>query len=139
VSFITRYARTLSHERAVAPYLRLMAARQATKEKRRMARPRYEDMDRYISQAGIDAERRATCQVLLPRLETCLGELTPKAQRAIKLRFYAEMTNERIAAVLGCSKQYIGRLLQKSLTALRRCMDRVSIRRAQAAAGGSSP
>lgn len=139
VEFITRYAHRLTHGRATSSYLRLMAVQRASREKRRRSQPSFEDMDRFMSEAHIDPERQATCRLLLPRLEECVGGLTDKAQRAVKLRFFAELTNERIGELLGCSKQYVGRLLDKSLVALRRCLERAAWRASENAAGGPSP
>jgi RNA polymerase sigma factor (sigma-70 family) len=137
VDFITRYSHGIQHPRAAGPYLRLMAVRRATREKADRTLPQYEDMDRYVDETGANPERRAALRLLLPHLDECVGHLSTKAQRAVKLRFFAELTNEHIGQLLGCSKQYVGRLLDKTLVALRRCLERAAM--AKNATGRPAP
>jgi RNA polymerase sigma factor (sigma-70 family) len=82
------------------------------------------DMDAFLAEACGSVEESAWARALLPRLEDCLGELSPKAQRVLRLRYRKELTNERIGSLVGGSKQYIGRLIRQSLRALRKCLER---------------
>jgi RNA polymerase sigma-70 factor (ECF subfamily) len=122
--FLLRYVHGLSHPGAAGTYLRLMAVRRAAREKEARSASKSVDMDVFHAEAGVDAEESAWAKALLPRLEECLGELTPKARQVLKLRYHADLTNERIGALLGGSKQYIGRLITRSLGVLRKCLER---------------
>jgi DNA-directed RNA polymerase specialized sigma subunit len=48
--------------------------------------------------------------------------LSRRARRIVRMRYRNEMTQEAIGKALRVSKQYIGRLIAKSLEALRECM-----------------
>jgi RNA polymerase sigma factor (sigma-70 family) len=123
--FLAKYVHQLTCAEATCTYLQLMTARRATRERGRRKHSSLSDIGDVTAATDDNTEERALYRMLGPRLETCLGKLTPKAQRVVKLRFFAEMTNEEIGGVVGSSKQYIGRLLAKVMVSLRRCLLRV--------------
>ena len=122
--FVGQYVHTLERPQAVITYLQLMAARRAIRERARLGRVGNTDPEDYANAAMPSPEESAGSHELIPKLEGCLGKLTDKAQQAIKLRYYDDLTNSDIAVRLGASKQYIGRLLTVSMVALRRCLER---------------
>ncbi|HRW36400.1 MAG: SigB/SigF/SigG family RNA polymerase sigma factor [Acidimicrobiales bacterium] len=56
-------------------------------------------------------------------VDDLLGQLKPRDQLLIRLRFYEEMTQHEIAARLGISQMHVSRLLAKCLDDLRRRTD----------------
>ena len=122
LDFVDRHVLHLSDPRAVWSYLRLMAIRQSLDAKKRWEKAAPLDFD--IEDMDSDTpESRAIVARLTPQLKTCLSHLTPKARQALRLKFTGEMTHEEIGHRIGGTKQYIGRLIRKSLEALRQCLD----------------
>lgn len=132
VDFLYNVVHRIEHEEAIKSYLRLMTVRRAFRRKRREDRTRPLVVER---KSEADHEDAVGLQLLMPRLERCLQVLTPKARQALTLRFRGEMTNEHIGTIVGGSKQYIGRLLTKSLAALRACIEKEGVEHG----GESSP
>jgi RNA polymerase sigma factor (sigma-70 family) len=123
ISFVDKYVFYLSDPRALWSYLRLMAIRQSLevqKKKERIA-PLEFDIEDTLSKTP---EMQAMYSRLLSRLEQCLGHLTPKAQQTLRLKYLGELTNEEIGRRVGGTKQYIGQLIQKSLSALNTCLEK---------------
>ncbi len=127
IDFIFDAVHRLRSEQAALAYLRLMAARRAIRYRDR--RRGEVDQAEQLIDLGQAPDEAAQVNLLLPKLEVCMEKLTPKARKALRLRFVAELTNERIGQMIGGSRQYIGRLITKSLSALGRCIE--PIQRAQ--------
>ena len=121
--FMVDYVHRLSSPEALWSYLRLMAARRSVRLREHREKMVCLKEDQLVDSHDLSQEDAAECAILMPRLNACLKELTPKAQQAIRLRYGKQMTNQRIGALLGGSKQYIGRLLTKSLKLLRICLE----------------
>ena len=64
----------------------------------------------------------ATRGTLLQRLGEFLLKCGPKAQSTIRLKYRLGHSNAEIGKIVGGSKQYIGRLLSKSLALLHDCL-----------------
>ena len=121
--FIDRRVHNIEEPKAVRNYIRLMAVRQSMEMKRKRDKNVSLDDD-YADHASNNPEEKAIVATLLPRLVFCLDGLTPKARQTLRLKYYRQLSNERIGELLGGSKQYIGRLIQKSLTTLRTCLEK---------------
>jgi RNA polymerase sigma factor (sigma-70 family) len=121
--FLSKYVHQISNPKALDAYLRMMAIRKCIKERKKLNSPQYFDMDEFCDDGAMTAEEAANYQILMPKLEECLKQLSPKAQRVLKLRYFSEMTNEKIGQRLGGSKQYIGRLITKCQFTLRKCLE----------------
>ena len=122
--FMTKYVHRLSHPKALRSYLRMMAMRRSLRFREDLEKRVPTDVDSlFIDTDGPDPEEAAHVAMLRPGLEVCLGEITPKAQQVIRLRYDQQMTNEKIGGLVGGSKQYIGRLLHRSLGLLRKCLE----------------
>lgn len=52
-------------------------------------------------------------------LRPLLGELTPREQKMVLLRFYGNLTQSEIASYLGISQMHVSRLLNQTLNSLR--------------------
>ncbi len=129
MEFLSRYVHHLTRPEAMLAYLRMMAIRRCSHEKKRRRIPQAADMDGFeAANEGTDDES-LTLRAMRPQLEKCLQILSPKAQRVLMLRHFGDLTNEKIGGLLGGSKQYIGRLLRRSHERLRDCLER----------GGSAP
>lgn len=120
--FMNHYVHQLSDPGALHAYLRMMAIRRATTYRNRSAKSvsmavELEDTN------GANPEEIAHWLTLVPRLEGCLGALSPKARQALRLSFGHHQTHVEIGHEIGGSKQYIGRLIKQSLKALKRCME----------------
>lgn len=122
--FLFTYVQNIEHERAIVSYLRLMATRRSLRKRRGADRHKELEPEALPDDGARSAEQLANTQMLLPRLNDCLEELTPKAQQVLKLRFAGDMTNERIGQVVGGSKQYIGKLIRQCTEKLRTCLER---------------
>lgn len=122
--FVLNHIQRLSNPSSAITYLQLAAVRRSLKVRHRMNRSASFDMDSLLDEPEVNSQEQAENRVLLPRLEHCLGELTPKAQQVLKLRFVKGLANEKIGELLGGSKQYVGQLIRKSLVALRQCLER---------------
>ena len=121
LSFMDKYVFNLSDSRALWSYLRLMAIRQSLEVRKKKGQ--HDPLDFDIEDASRRTpEMQAMYSTLLPRLERCLGHLTPKAQQTLRLKYLGELTNEEIGRRVGGTKQYIGQLIQKSLSALKACL-----------------
>ena len=125
VSFVDKYVFNLTDGRALWSYLRLMAIRQSLEVQRKKSRigPLEFDIE---DTSHITPEMQTMYARLLPRLERCLGYLTPKAQQTLRLKYLGELTNEEIGGRVGGTKQYIGQLIKKSLAALNTCLEKQS-------------
>lgn len=121
--FLFKYVHRLETPAAARSYLRLMAVRRSIRRRERRDRQSGSEPDVLADQARLTAEERANYALLLPRLGHCMEELTPKAQEVLRLRFRSELTNQKIGGLVGGSKQYIGRLIKRSLEILRGCLE----------------
>ncbi|MCP4675518.1 MAG: sigma-70 family RNA polymerase sigma factor [Deltaproteobacteria bacterium] len=122
--FITKHVHQLSHPKAHRSYLRVMAMRRSLRFRENLGKHVPTDMDSLqLDSDELNPEEAAHVAALMPRLDECLGELTTKAQQAIRLRYDRQMTNEKIGGLVGGSKQYVGRLLRRSLELLRKCLE----------------
>lgn len=121
--FLFKYVQQLSREEALESYLRLMAVRRALRARELRRRTIFQELPQKSEDRPLPDEVAGWAQ-LVPRLPDCLGKLTPKARQAIRLRFQADLTHENIGGMIGGSKQYIGRLLNQSIRALRDCLER---------------
>lgn len=57
------------------------------------------------------------------RIGHCMEQLRPRVQTILRMRFHGDHTQEAIGRVLGVSKQYVGRVLARSLEDLKRCLE----------------
>lgn len=127
--FLFTYVDGVETPRAVSTYLKLMATRRALRWVRSRERATEIDEDIFTSSPGGEAGTEAGsdqaiwARQVMPRLDGCMGILTPKAREVLKLRFSTELTNEAIGEIVGGSKQYIGRLIKESTEKLRRCLE----------------
>jgi RNA polymerase sigma factor (sigma-70 family) len=130
--FLFRYVDGVESPRAVSTYLKLMATRRSLRwVKNRGRNDEVQDdgaAGAALDPAGARALEPAVDQAIwarqmMPRLDGCLEQLTPKAREVLKLRFSTELTNEAIGDIVGGSKQYIGRLIKESSDKLRTCLE----------------
>jgi RNA polymerase sigma factor (sigma-70 family) len=122
--FFYRHVNTVRSSRAIPAYLRIMAVRRA---RRRVGRDRRQ----------VPMETEFPGEDPLPRnadridrniwsrwLAECLSGLGEKARRVLRMHYGHEMSYAGIAGELGGSKQAVGKMVQKSLAALRRCLEK---------------
>ena len=121
--FLFTYVQNIERERAIVSYLRLMATRRSLRRRRGVDRHSELIPEAIADDDARGADVAANTQLLLPRLNDCLEELTPKAQQVLKLRFSGDLTTERIGQLVGGSKQYIGKLIRQSTEKLRACLE----------------
>ena len=122
--FIMKYVHIIENPLSMNSYVRLMATRKCLKIKRNWQRQVSLDFDMFEGENSFNPEEQAIIVHLVPRLSECMTHLTPKAQTALQLRYRSEMTKTAISDLLGVSKQYLGRLLKRSLELLKRCLER---------------
>lgn len=126
--FLFQYVDGVESPRAVTTYLKLMATRRSLRWLRTRGRSdEMGDDDSAPIELGGDREpgvdQAIWARQMLPRLDGCLDQLTPKAREVLKMRFSTELTNESIGEIVGGSKQYIGRLIKERTEKLRKCLD----------------
>jgi len=124
MDFVYQSIDRVERPEAVAAYLRVMAVRRCVRLRER--RSRHEEFtDR--GPAGADPEAAVVGALDWParrrRLEACLKRLSARARQVLRLRFHLDQTQEAIGQSLGFSKQYAGRVLNRSLEALRACLE----------------
>lgn len=121
--FIDRRVLDLKAPGAMNAYLRLMAIRRSVDLRQKRSLSTGLDFD--IKDTGATTpEEQAELVTLMPRLNNCLSKLTEKAQQTLRLKYTEQWTNEHIGTIVGGSKQYIGRLIRKSLESLKTCIER---------------
>ena len=126
--FLFQYVDGVESPRAVSTYLKLMATRRSLRWLRTRGRSdEMQDDDGGAVELGREREapvdQAIWARQMMPRLDGCLEQLTPKAREVLKMRFSTELTNESIGDIVGGSKQYIGRLIKESTEKLRTCLD----------------
>lgn len=125
VDFMFKYVDTLSRPEALAGYLRLMAVRRSLRFRQRQTAGQEDaEVEGLVDREGQSPEEAAGLRALMPRLERCLDELTPRSQQVLRLHYAGEMANEKIGAIVGCTKQHVGRIIKQSLQLLRACLER---------------
>lgn len=125
--FMTKYVHQLSTAEAAYAYLRFMIVRRSIDLKKKRAKAVPLDFDVHDTNS-MTPEEAAGWRSMMPQLNRCLERLTPKAKLALRLKYGRQLTNEKIGQLLGGSKQYMGRLIGHSLEALRRCIEKSTIR-----------
>ena len=130
--FSATYVHGLQHAGALSAYLRQMAIRRSVHQRALQdgRETPLAEVDNQPSPNEQALDETVAYAALVPRLDGCLAELSTKSQRVLRMRFHLEMPNEQIGALVGGSKQYIGRLIRSSLGALRRCLERQGSRSA---------
>lgn len=121
--FMTTYLHNVTTSDSVQAYIRLMATRRALKYRTKRNRMVAVEFDSFSDLDNLDPEQVAQLSQLIPRISVCMEKLTPKAQSVVRLRYRKHMTKTAIAETVGASKQYIGRLLKRSLELLKLCLD----------------
>ena len=122
VDFIERHCKNLGSHKAIYAFLRQAAIRRSIRFKDRRNRFSDVELDAYVSEE-MSPEERADLNMMIPFLNQCLSELTPKAQASLRLKYSRKISNERIGEMLGGSKSYIGRLLKSGRDMLGRCIE----------------
>ena len=121
--FLMDYLDVVQSAAAVPSYLQVMTVRRSFRL-RRQARARAAlTSSAAVEPSGEDSGREAEVRLDARGLARCMEGLTPASQRILRLRFGGEKTQEEIGTVMGVSKQYVGRVIQKSLEALKRCLE----------------
>jgi RNA polymerase sigma factor (sigma-70 family) len=122
VDFMFDCVKRLANAGTMGAYLRLMAARRAIRRREQKARNIESELHTQIDESRSDPDQSIHLAKAASALEECLRKLTPKAQEALRLRYSGDLTQSEIGALVGGSKQYIGRLLTQSIEKLRVCL-----------------
>ena len=79
-----------------------------------------------IDEAAIGPEQGAEVALRRAALRAAIGELAPRERELVALKFFAELTNPEIAAVIGISETNAGTRLHRVIEKLRRSCDEVA-------------
>jgi RNA polymerase sigma factor (sigma-70 family) len=123
MDFLYEHVDQVQKERALGAYLRMMTVRRCVRIRdwqKRHEQP--EDQPPLVGGSETEMVTSLDGRRQTARLEDCLKRLSRRARRIIRMRYRNEMTQEAIGKALRVSKQYIGRLIARSLEALRECM-----------------
>ena len=121
--FMFDYVHKVHRGSAMQSYLRVVTARRALRYLKKKQASSSKDLEELMDFNSQSPEESAFYSGLLPKLHHCMAQLTPKAQRVLRLRYQREYTNENIGTLVGGSKQYIGRLITHSIDLLRDCLE----------------
>lgn len=120
--FLYTYVDGVTTPRAVPTYLKLMATRRSLRMHK--AKERSDEIeDDLLHDDTAPPDQAIWARQVMPKLDHCMGILTPKAREVLRLRFGTELTNEAIGEIVGGSKQYIGRLIKESTEKLKACLE----------------
>ena len=120
--FLYTYVDGVETPRAVPTYLKLMATRRSLRLHKAKERAGEID-DEQLHDDTVTPDQAIWARQVMPKLDRCMGILTPKAREVLRLRFGTELTNEAIGDIVGGSKQYIGRLIKESTEKLKTCLE----------------
>lgn len=113
---------------AIGAYLRMAAVRRCVRI--RELQKRHDDIGDLVPSTDENQEDlllgAMDNQAPIVKMLDCLQHLQQKPQRMLRLRFGHGQTLEGVGQSLGVSKQYVSRVINKSLKALRRCMEAAS-------------
>jgi RNA polymerase sigma-70 factor (ECF subfamily) len=79
-----------------------------------------------IDEAAIGPEQGAEVALRRAALRAAIAELAPRERELVALKFFAELTNPEIAAVIGISETNAGTRLHRVIEKLRRSCDEVA-------------
>jgi len=121
--FLFHHVDQLQSARAVPAYLRIMVIRRATR--RRDQAWRHDDLDEIapLPDPADGADEAVDRRSWLTWLDHCLAQLKGRARQLLKLHFGHDLSYAQIGAQLEISKQAVGKAVQQSERALRRCID----------------
>jgi RNA polymerase sigma factor (sigma-70 family) len=122
VDFMFDCVKRLANAATMGAYLRLMAARRAIRRRDQKSKNVASELHAQADESRGDPAQAVHLAKAASALEECLEKLTPKAREAVRLRYSGELTQSEIGALVGGSKQYIGRLLSQSIEKLRGCL-----------------
>ncbi len=125
--FLLLHVERLRHASAIHAYLRMMAV--TTCRRRNTRAERFADLAdaQGAAEASVDPESMLSEAVETrrrqARLAQCLSRLAPRPRALVRMRFSHGLTQEAIGERMGVSKQYVGKVLAKTLDSLRKCME----------------
>ena len=122
VDFVENRVERLSSSNAMYAFLRQTAVRRSVRYRERLKKTSDLETESYPSEESTP-EDKANINILMPLLKQCLGNLSPKAQMTLRLKYTKKISNEQIGEIVGGSKSYIGRLLKQGKKSLRRCIE----------------
>jgi RNA polymerase sigma factor (sigma-70 family) len=120
--FLFDYVHKITCANSVQSYLRVVTMRRSLRFLKKKRASSSRGLEELVDIDSKSPEESAYYAGLLPKLNQCMDQLTPKAQRVLRLRYQSEFTNESIGSLVGGSKQYIGRLITRSISLLRDCL-----------------
>lgn len=122
--FFFHYVDRVRETRAIPAYLTIMTVRRAHRQIARSRRLAALDEDRTDRDPAPPAEDQLEGQVWLRWLEQCQQRLGARARAILKMHYGHEWSYSAIGTHLGHSKQAIGKTVQKSLSALKKCLEK---------------
>jgi RNA polymerase sigma factor (sigma-70 family) len=122
VDFMFDCVKRLENAGTMGAYVRLMAARRAIRRREQKSKNVASELHARVDESRADPDHSIHLAKAESTLAECIRKLTPKAQEALRLRYSGELTQGEIGAIVGGSKQYIGRLLSQSIEKLRACL-----------------
>jgi RNA polymerase sigma-70 factor (ECF subfamily) len=108
---------------ATSAYLRKTALNLLISHERRAGRVRAVDNVELLDQTWTRWAGDDDGEALIGHLRDCLGRLTPRARRALELRFREEQSRADIAAELEITEHGAKNLMQRAKQQLRECIE----------------
>ena len=122
--FFFHYVDHLKHAAAVPAYLRIMAIRRAQRARDHALRQQALVEETLVQDDRERLERTIDEQAQLPRLAHCLEQLSPRSRAVLRLHYGQSVSYSSIGVAVGVTKQAVGKIVQRCLAALRRCLER---------------
>lgn len=126
--FLFEHVDHLRSSSAIAAYLRMAAVRRSVRA--RDLRNRHREVDELV-EARSDPPTHTEASMLdaiddraqIEKMLGCMQRLNDRPRHLLRLRYLKGETLEVIGSSVGVSKQYVGRVIKKSLETVRRCME----------------
>jgi len=111
------------NQAATASYLRTVARNLFISHQRRAGRVKLVEDIQFFDIAWKELVRDDDGDELLTALKTCLAKLTPRARRALQMRFAEKVSRVDIGAALEITEHGAKNLMQRAKKQLRQCIE----------------
>ena len=125
--FFFKYIDNIKDSQCISAYLRIMTVRRARRYNHRCASQQPIEPNDAVDHSHLTASEEVDQSVWRRWLENCQQKLSKKAREILRLHYGHELSYAAIGEIKGISKQAIGNIVQKSLDALRRCLEKTRI------------
>ena len=121
--FFWKHVDQVRTARAIPAYLRIMAIRRARRLRARQSLMVELCEEGTAATNPVPVDDAVDRRLHLTWLSECLQRLSARARLVLKLHYGDDLSYSEVGAYQSCSKQAVGKVVAKSLEALRRCIE----------------